>query len=57
MVKFTLEEAMKAQRGVQVSLYSFFNLGTRWVWVILLKYIFEKLYLLYGIVSKCVSFY
>jgi len=51
MVKFTLEEAMKAQRGVQVSLYSFFNLGTRWVWVILLKYIFEKLYLLYGIVN------
>jgi len=32
-VKFTLEQAMKAQRGsrgVEVQLYSFFNLGVRW---------------------------
>jgi len=29
-VVFTLEQAMKAQRGVEVYLYSFFNLGTRW---------------------------
>jgi hypothetical protein len=28
-VKFTLEQAMKAQRGVHVKLYSFFNLGAR----------------------------
>ena len=25
---------MKTQRGVEVQLYSFFNLGTRWVWVV-----------------------
>jgi hypothetical protein len=30
MVKFTLERAMKAQRGVGVYLYSFFNLDVRW---------------------------
>jgi hypothetical protein len=29
-VQFTLEEAMKAQRGSRGTLYSFFNLGTRW---------------------------
>jgi hypothetical protein len=29
-VKFTLEQATKAQRGVEVYLYSFFNLGARW---------------------------
>jgi len=29
-VKFTIEQATKAQRGVQVYLYSFFNLGARW---------------------------
>ena len=28
-VKFTLEEAMKTQRGIEVQLYSFFNLGCR----------------------------
>jgi hypothetical protein len=28
-VKFTLEQAMKAQRGVQVYLYTFFNLRAR----------------------------
>jgi hypothetical protein len=33
-MKFTLTQAMKAQRGVEVRLYSFFNLGTRWGWVV-----------------------
>jgi hypothetical protein len=31
---FTLEQATKAQRGVEVWLYSFFNLGTKWGWVV-----------------------
>jgi len=30
-VKFTLEQATKAPRGVEIELYSFFNLGARWV--------------------------
>jgi len=29
-VNFTLEETMKAYRGIEVQLYSFFNLGARW---------------------------
>jgi hypothetical protein len=29
-VKFTLEQATKAQRGEKVQLCSFFNLGARW---------------------------
>jgi len=29
-VKVTLEQAIKAQRGVDVELYSFFNLGAIW---------------------------
>jgi hypothetical protein len=29
-VKFTLEQATKAQGGVEVQLYSFFNLGAWW---------------------------
>jgi hypothetical protein len=29
-VKFTLEQTTKAQRGVEVELYSFLNLGARW---------------------------
>jgi len=29
-VKFALEQATKAQRGVELLLYSFFNLGARW---------------------------
>jgi hypothetical protein len=33
-VKFTLEQATKAQRGSGVKLYSFFNLGTRCGWVV-----------------------
>ena len=33
-VKFTLQQAMKAQRGVQVQLYSSFNLGARWGWMV-----------------------
>jgi hypothetical protein len=34
-VKFTLELAMKALRGgVEVWLYSFFNLGAGWGWVV-----------------------
>ena len=32
-VKFTLEQAMKAQRGSTL-LYSFLNLSTRWSWVV-----------------------
>jgi hypothetical protein len=31
---FALEEAMKTQRGVEVYLYSFFNLGARWECVV-----------------------
>ena len=34
MVKFNLEQAMKAQRKIEVYLYSFFNLGARWGWVV-----------------------
>jgi len=30
-VKFTLEQATKAQMGVEVQFYSFFNLRTNWV--------------------------
>jgi len=33
-VRFALEQATKAQREVEVRLYSFFNLGTRWGWVV-----------------------
>jgi len=33
-VKFNLEQAMKAQRKIEVYLYSFFNLGARWGWVV-----------------------
>ena len=29
-VKFTLEQATKVQRGVEIYVYSFFNLGARW---------------------------
>jgi len=29
-LKFTLEQAMKAQRGSRVQMYSFFNHGARW---------------------------
>ena len=32
MVKFVLQHAMKAGGGVEVQLYSFFNLGARWGW-------------------------
>jgi hypothetical protein len=32
-VMFTLEQATKAQMGVQVWLCSFLNLGARWKWV------------------------
>jgi hypothetical protein len=31
---FTLEQTTKAQRGVRVELYSAFNLGVRWGWVV-----------------------
>jgi len=34
MVKFNLEQAMKAQRKTEVYLYSFVNLGARWGWVV-----------------------
>ena len=33
-VKFTLEQAMNAQRGSRCKLYSFFNLDARWEWVV-----------------------
>ena len=33
-VHFTLEQTMKAQRGSRGMLYSFLNLGARWVWVV-----------------------
>jgi hypothetical protein len=33
-VKFALEHALKAQREVGAYLYSFFNLGTIWGWVV-----------------------
>jgi len=33
-IKSTLEQAMKDQRGVQVYLYAFFNLGARWGWLV-----------------------
>jgi len=34
-VKFTLEEATKAQRGSRcIALYSFINLGAGWGWVV-----------------------
>ena len=33
-VKFTLEQAMKALRGVTVFIYFFFNLGDRCGWVV-----------------------
>jgi hypothetical protein len=29
-VKFALEHVTKAQRGVEIYLYSFFNIGARW---------------------------
>ena len=29
-IKFTLEEAMKAKKGVKVLLYTYFNLDARW---------------------------
>ena len=32
-MEFTVEQATKAQRGVEVQLYSFLNLGARWEWV------------------------
>jgi len=33
-VKFTLEQAMKAGEGVEIWLYSFFNLSARWGMVV-----------------------
>ena len=33
-VKVTLEQATKAQRGSRLLLYSSFNLGARWGWVV-----------------------
>jgi len=32
-VQFTLQNAMKAYRGTELQLYSFFNPGARWEWV------------------------
>jgi hypothetical protein len=35
MIKFSLEQATKAQRGSRGIAYSFFNLGaTRWGWMV-----------------------
>jgi hypothetical protein len=33
-VKISLEQAMKAQTGVEVYIYSFFDPVTRWGWVV-----------------------
>jgi hypothetical protein len=33
-IKFTLEHATKPIGGVEVQIYSFFNLGARWGWVV-----------------------
>jgi len=33
-VKSTVEQATKTQRGVEVYLYFYFNLGARWWWVV-----------------------
>jgi hypothetical protein len=33
-VKFALEEAMRHRGEVEVQLYSLFNLGARWGWVL-----------------------
>jgi hypothetical protein len=33
-VKVALKQSMKVLRGVEVQLYSFFNLGARWGWVV-----------------------
>jgi hypothetical protein len=33
-VKFALEKAMKTQREAEAYLYSFFNLGARWGWMV-----------------------
>jgi len=33
-IKFTLEQATKAQSGIDVYLYSFFNLSAKWEWVV-----------------------
>ena len=32
-VKFTLEQATEAQIGIELYLYSIFNLAARWGWV------------------------
>ena len=32
--KFTPDQAVKAQRGVEIKFYSFFNLGAVWGWVV-----------------------
>jgi hypothetical protein len=34
IVKFAPEHGMKDKSGVKVQLYSFFNLGSRWGWVV-----------------------
>jgi hypothetical protein len=33
-INFTLEQAMKTRRVVEVEFYSFFNLSGRWGWVV-----------------------
>ena len=33
-INFTVLPALKTERGVEVKLYSFFNLGARWRWMI-----------------------
>ena len=33
-IKITLEKVIKARKGLEVYLYSFFNLGSRWGWVV-----------------------
>jgi hypothetical protein len=34
MIKFTSEQVTKTKKGVEVYIYSFFNLGAKWWWLI-----------------------
>ena len=52
-LKFTLEQATKAQRGPDVQLYSSFNLGARWEWVV--NATTRSLYRREGIGTHCIG--
>jgi hypothetical protein len=51
-IKFTLEQGMKAL-GVELQLYSFFNLGDRWEWVF--KTTTRPLYLRERLGTHCIG--